>query len=287
MNISFIGLGIMGSRMAANLIKHGNKISVYNRTKSKIDELGENAVAKDTPAEAVNEADVLITMLSTPAVVKKTALGESGFLNAMKKGALWIDSSTVNPSFSKSMAEEAKKRNVRFIDAPVAGSKIPAENAQLVFFAGGDKKDVEEVTPLLKTMGKMVIYSGENGSGAGMKMLVNMLLANSMIAFSEAVILGESIGFDKQFLFKTLMALPVTAPFCASKTAKMDKEDFSPEFPLQWMQKDLELASETAYECGAALPQLSTAKEIYALAKRQGMAELDMSAVYKFLKKKE
>jgi 3-hydroxyisobutyrate dehydrogenase/glyoxylate/succinic semialdehyde reductase len=249
--------------------------------------LGENALAKDSPADAAKDADVLITMLSTPAVVKETALGGKGFLDSMRKGSLWIDVSTVNPSFSKSMAEEAKKRNIRFIDAPVAGSKIPAENALLVFFAGGDKKDVDEVTPLLETMGKKVVYSGEHGKGASMKMIVNSLLANAMIAFSEAVILGESIGFGKQFLFDTLTALPVTAPFCASKTAKMDKEDFSPEFPLQWMQKDLELASITAYEHGAALPLLSASKEIYALAKRQGMAELDMSAVYKFLKKRE
>lgn len=287
MNISFIGLGIMGSRMAANLIKHGNKISVYNRTKSKIKALGVNAVPKDSPAGAGKDADILITMLSTPAVVKETASGKHGFLNSMKKGSLWIDVSTVNPSFSILMADEAKKRNIRFIDAPVAGSKIPAENGQLLFFAGGDKKDVEEVTPLLETMGKKVVYSGEHGKGTAMKMIVNSLLAHAMIAFSEAVILGESIGFEKQFLFDTLTALPVTAPFCASKTAKMDKEDFSPEFPLQWMHKDLELASVTAYEHGAALPLLSASKEIYALAKRHGMAELDMSAVYKFLKKKE
>ncbi|RPI19812.1 MAG: NAD(P)-dependent oxidoreductase [Ignavibacteriae bacterium] len=287
MNIAFIGLGIMGSRMASNLIKSGRRLNVYNRTKSKANGLGSNALVKDTPADAVKDAGVVFTMLSTPQAVKETALGENGFLNAMESGSIWVDSSTVNPSFTKLMAEEAKKRNVRFIDAPVAGSKIPAENAQLVFFAGGDKKDVDEVMHLLEVMGKKVVYTGANGTGASMKMIANTLLGQCMLAFAEAVLFGEALGFDKNFLFENLTSLPVTAPFCAAKTEKIDKEDFSPEFPLQWMQKDLELASETAYECNTALPSLSNTKELYALAKRQGMAEMDISAIYKFLKKSE
>lgn len=285
MNIAFIGLGIMGGRMAANLIKTGNIINVYNRTKSKAKELGKNASAKNSPAEAVKNADVVFTMLSTPQVVKDMALGKKGFLNAMEFGSIWVDSSTVNPAFTKQMADEAKKKHVRFVDAPVSGSKMPAEKAQLVFFAGGDKKDVDEVRPLLELMGKKVIFTGANGTGASMKMIVNAILAQSMLSFAEAVLFGEALGFDKQFLFENLISLPVTAPFCALKTEKIDKEEFSPEFPLQWMQKDLELASETAYEYGAALPSLSLTKELFALAKRQGMGEMDLSAIYKFLKK--
>jgi glyoxylate/succinic semialdehyde reductase len=157
MNIAFIGLGIMGSRMAANLIKSGNKLNIYNRTKGKVKELGNNAIAKDTPAKAVKDVYVVFTMLSTPRVVEDIALGKNGFLNAMEFGTIWVDSSTVNPAFSKRMSEEAKKRHVRFIDAPVSGSKIPAEKGQLIFFTGGDRKDIDEVIPILEVMGRKII----------------------------------------------------------------------------------------------------------------------------------
>lgn len=155
MKIGFIGTGIMGSRMAHNLLKNNFSLIIHNRTKEKADSLvKEGAQWKDSPLEVAKNADIIFTMLSEPETVKEVALGEKGFLSGMNKNSLWIDCSTVNPSFSKEMAKKSFEKGMRFMDAPVAGSKLPAEKGELIFFVGGTKKDFEEVKPLLEKMEK-------------------------------------------------------------------------------------------------------------------------------------
>ena len=192
MKIGFIGLGIMGSRMAENLRKKGHELVVYNRTKKKAEPLiAAGAVWAPTPADVAKQVSVLITMLAKPDAVAETALlGKYGFLNHLADNSLWIDCSTVNPSFSRLMASEAKQRRVRFLDAPVTGSRGPAEQAQLLFFVGGEKADLDEARPLLEAMGKAVHHIGNHGMGTSMKMVGNLILAQAMVAFSEAIVLG-------------------------------------------------------------------------------------------------
>ena len=285
MKIGFIGLGIMGSRMAENLRKKGHELVVYNRTKDKAQELLANgAVWADSPAEVAKHVNILFTMLSKPDAIAEVALlGKRSFLDKLLPNSLWVDCSSVNPSFSKLMAIEAKERKVRFLDAPVAGSKGPAEQAQLLFFVGGDDADVAVAKPLLECMGKAVYHIGGHGMGSAMKMVNNIMLGQAMVAFSEALAFGESLGITKQSMFDTLASSPVMAPFLNFKRKKFEDGDFSVEFPLQWMHKDLHLASETAFETGAALPAANVVKEIYALAMKAGMAEQDFSVVYKVL----
>ena len=289
MKIGFIGLGIMGSRMAANLRKKGHELVVYNRTREKAqDLLAGGASWADSPAELAKRVNVLVTMLSKPDAVAEVALlGKRSFLETLMPNSLWIDCSTVNPSFSKLMAGEAKERSVRFLDAPVGGSKGPAEQGQLLFFVGGDAKDVEAAKPLLDCMGKAVFHVGGHGMGSAMKMVNNILLGQAMVAFSEALAFGESLGMSKQAMFDTLSASPVMAPFLNFKRQKMEKGDYSAEFPLQWMHKDLHLAAETAYETGAALPCANVAKELFALAMREGLGDQDLTAVYTVLSRKK
>ena len=281
MEITFIGLGIMGSRMAKNLIKKGFKITVWNRTKDKADELVKSgAVWGITLSDAVKNCDVLFTMLSTPQAVESLA---PEFLGVMKKNSLWVDCTTVNPSFSKKMNSLAKEHEIRFLEAPVAGSKIPAENAQLVIYTGGNKNDLEQVRLMLEAVSKAVIHVGGTGMGSAMKIVNNVLLASAMVSFSEALILGESLGLSKEMIFDTLGNSVVAAPFVNLKKKKIIDNNFEPEFPLQWMHKDLQLASEEGYKNGIALLLANSLKEIYSLAKSYGMSEEDMSAVYKFL----
>lgn len=287
MNIGFLGLGIMGSRMATHLIKAGYALTVWNRSADKAGPLVESGARQAaTPAEAAQGKDVVISMLSTPTAVEATALGPQGFLDAMQPGALWMDSSTVNPSFSRRMAEQAASRGVHFIDAPVAGSKVPAANAQLLFLVGGDAADVEKARPLMEKMGRGVVHAGGTGSGASFKMVFNVLLGQSMLAFSEALLLGESLGLSREQLFDVLTGSIVVAPSATSKRAKIEAGDYEAEFPLRWLQKDLELASITAYEHGLAMPSENVAKAIYAMAARAGYAEQDLSAIYAFLSQK-
>lgn len=289
MKIGFIGLGIMGSRMAANLLKKGHELIVHNRTRDKAQPLLDQGAAwAGSPAEVAKQINIVFTMLSKPDAVAEVALiGKHAFLGTLKPNSLWVDCSSVNPSFSKLMAIEAKERKVRFLDAPVAGSKGPADQAQLLFFVGGDSKDVDEAKPLLDCMGKAVYHIGGHGMGSAMKMVNNIMLGQAMVAFSEALVFGESLGITKQAMFDTLASSPAMAPFLNFKRKKLEQNDFSVEFPLQWMHKDLHLAAETAYETGAALPCANVTKEIFALALRDGLGEQDFTAVYKVLSGKK
>jgi len=289
MKIGFIGFGIMGSRMAANLLKKGHDLIVHNRTKDKAQPLLDQGAAwAASPAELGSRVNILFTMLSKPDAVSEVALsGKDAFLGTLKPDSLWIDCSSVNPSFSRLMSSAAKERKVRFLDAPVAGSKGPAEQAQLLFFVGGDSRDVDEAKPLFECMGKAVYHIGRHGMGSAMKMVNNILLGQAMVAFSEALVFGESLGITKQAMFDTLASSPVMAPFLNFKRKKLEQNEFSVEFPLQWMHKDLHLAAETAYETGAALPCSNVTKEIFALAIREGLGEQDFTAVYKVLNEKK
>lgn len=287
MHVGFIGLGIMGSRMAANLLADGHDLVVHNRTKAKAETLtADGARWADTPAAAARDADVLITMLAHPDAVRATATGPDGFLDALRPQTIWMDCSTVNPSFSHAMAAAAQERDVRFIDAPVAGTKGPAAEGALLFLAGGDSDDLDDVRVLINAMGRSVYHMGGVGKGTSAKMLVNLLLAQAMVAFSEALVLGQALGFSRDQLFEMLIGGPVVPPFVQGKRPKLENNSYEADFPLKWMQKDLHLAAQTAYEQGVAVPLSSVAEEIYALAARHGFSESDFSAIYAFLAQK-
>lgn len=289
MNIGFLGLGIMGSRMAANLITAGHTLSVWNRSVEKAESLQAlGAQVTASPAEAVAEKDVVISMLSNPEAVEQTALGPGGFLDRMKAGALWMDSSTVNPTFTHRMAEEAKQRNIHFVDAPVSGSKEAAGKGQLLFMVGADEEDLNLLRPLLEVMGRGYVHVGPVGMGASLKMVNNMMVAEAYLAFIEGMLLAETQGISRERFFEifTGPSAAVVAPLALGKRAKIETGDYTADFPLQWMQKDLHLASVTAYEQGLALPSANAAKEVFMLAERAGLGEEDFSAVLKLLSQK-
>ena len=284
MKTGFIGLGIMGSRMAKNLQNQGFELIVHNRTKKKAEELlALGALWADSPATVAAQSDVLITMLSTPEAVKTVALGKDGFLEHMAPGTLWVNCSTVNPSFTQELAQAAGEKQIRFLDAPVAGTKGPAGQGTLVFLLGGEAKDIEACTPLLEAMGSKSIHVGACGMGSAMKMLINLLLGQAMTAFSEAMVLGQAMGLSQEALFNTLLETPVSAPFLKNVRAKMEQENYEANFPLRLMQKDLHLACLTAYEHGVSLPTVNATKESFALAAQHGLANQDFSAIYHFL----
>lgn len=286
--IGFIGLGIMGSRMASNLQKAGHSLIVYNRTKEKANNLLDlGAKWADNPKEVAQNVDILITMLSTPEIVKEIALGSKGFLSSLKDNSIWMNCSTVNPSFTKDMDAIAKKHRVRYLDAPVAGTKTPAENGELLFLVGGDSASVNETKFLLDIMGKKALHLGKVGMGAAMKMLINQLLGQSMVAFAEALVMGEAMGLEKEILFNVLLNTPVVPPVMSAIRTKLENSDYETNFPLKWIQKDLHLSTICAYEQNVALPNLTITKEIYAQAKQHGYGDLDFSAVYEFLNLKK
>src|SRR5437660_8519850 len=285
MKIGFIGLGIMGSRMAANLQKHGHSLVVFNRTREKAEPLvAEGATWADSPAALALQAEVIFTMLAHPDAVEEAALGEDGFLRYPQPGQMWIDCSTVNPSFSRNMAVEAKAQGVGFLGAPVTGSKGQAELAKLTFWVGGETGDLETYRPLLECMGNRIVHCGGPGTGASLKMVMNQLLGTTMAVFAEGLILGESLGLSREVLFEALLGGPAAAPFLALKRERIENGNYEPaDFPLRWLQKDLHLAAVSAYETGAAMPLTNAAKELYRLAIRAGRGSEDFSAIYDYL----
>jgi 3-hydroxyisobutyrate dehydrogenase/glyoxylate/succinic semialdehyde reductase len=284
MNIGFIGMGIMGSRMAMNLLAAGNNLTINNRTREKAQALlDKGAKWADTPAALASSVDVLFTMLSTPEAVKAVATGQNGFLQAMPKDTLWVNCSTVDPDFARQMAGLAEAQNIGYLDAPVAGTKGPAESGDLVFLVGGDSGNVDRCQPFFDCMGKKTVYLGDAGMGSSMKMLFNLMLGFTMEAYSETLVLGEALGFSKEDIGKVLLDAPVTAPFVKLKHPLIAENNFEEHFPLCWMRKDLHLAADAAYSSGVALPALNLIKEIYGLAEKQGLGRKDFAAVYQFL----
>ena len=285
MKIGFIGLGTMGSRMADNLLKHGHSLVVYNRTRAKADPLvAEGAKWADSPAALAAQVEIIFTMLARPDIVEQAALDKDGFLSRLEKGRIWVDCSTVDPSFSKKMAAEAQARGVRFVGAPVTGSKIPAAQAKLIFWVGGDAADLEACRPLLECMGNRIVHCGGQGMGASLKMVMNQVLGTAMAAFAEGLVLGESLGLSREVLFDALFNGPAAAPFVAVKRERIEAGNYGQaDFALRWLQKDLHLAAVSAYESGVAMPLTNVAKELYRLAIREGHGDEDISAIYGYL----
>jgi 3-hydroxyisobutyrate dehydrogenase-like beta-hydroxyacid dehydrogenase len=282
MKIGFIGLGYMGSRMAMNIVKNQYELIVYNRTKEKARELVQNgARLAENPSELAKEVDIIFSMLANPEAVEKLALSKEGFLNSLKKGSIWVDCSTVNPSFSVKMAKLSNEKAINFLDAPVAGSIIPAEKGELVFLVGGDEAILDQCKPIIECMASKILYLGSNGKGTSMKMVINTMLAFGMVGFSEAMSLGRSLEIDPNTLMDVLLSSAVCPPFLSYKKEIISKEDYDKtQFPLKWMRKDLVLATKSAYETGIALPVTNLVKEMFALASERGFAEKDFSAIY-------
>ncbi len=271
----------MGSRMASNILEAHKALLVFNRTKAKAKSLLESGAEwVETPGELAERSDVVFTMVSNNGAIESLAFGEKGFLKHMRKGTLWVDCSTVNPSFSILEAQEAGKNGIRFLDAPVSGSTMPAEKGELVFLAGGEKKDLEEIQDILSLMGKKTHFLGKHGMGTSMKMVVNSLLGQAMAAYSEAAALAKNLGLSMEDLENVLHEGPLVPAFIPYKHKKLLDHDHETEFPLKHMHKDLFLASYEAYTHNLALPLLNAVKELYGQTKEKGKGDKDFSEIF-------
>lgn len=282
MKIGFIGLGLMGSRMASCLQGEGISLSVYNRSKDPYEAFDDQVEKHTTADQCVKDSDVVFTMLSTIEVIEEVALGQHGFLKSMKQGSIWIDCSTVSPSFSRLCGKQANQMGVKFVEAPVAGSTGAAAAGQLVFLVGGEDSVVNIVTPLLNLMGKKVMTTGVVGSASAAKLLINYALASAMMNLAEIVTAGKSMGLSNDFLFDQLPQFPVIAPFLQFKAPKLINGDFSPEFPLEWMVKDINLLVQTI-DSEYHLPMIEPLLASFMAGMKNGQSREDFSSVIKTL----
>ena len=282
MRVAFLGLGIMGRGMAANLAKAGHEVTVWNRTPGKDVEGGRLAV---TPAEAATEAEVVWMCVSDTEAVKQVLFGENGVEQSLREGMIVVDSSTISPFAEKEFAARVRQRGADYVDAPVTGSKIAAESGQLIFMVGGEAATIERLQPLFHAMGKDVKFMGELGQGQGTKLAMNLMIALIYEGFAEALVLAEKLGVDPEKLLGLIQASMVRSGVVDYKAPFVLRRDFSPNFPLRLMHKDIRLMLDAARELRVKLPALETVEEIYDVAAEEGLNDLDYAATLTLLEK--
>ncbi|MFN4008527.1 MAG: 3-hydroxyisobutyrate dehydrogenase [Pannonibacter sp.] len=290
--IAFIGLGNMGGPMAANLAKAGHQVTGFDLSedaKARLVAAGGKAVA--TVAEAVTGAEVVVSMLPAGKHVRSVYTGPDGVIANAPKGALLIDSSTIDVDSARAVAEAAKAAGMPMVDAPVSGGVGGAAAGTLTFMVGGEPDAFERAKPILSAMGKTIIHAGGAGTGQAAKICNNMILGISMVAVSEAFVLAERLGLDAQKLFDISSTssgqcwsltsyCPVPGPVATSPANR----DYQPGFAAQMMLKDLKLAQEAAQSSGAATPLGAQAAALYAMFCNSGHADMDFSGIVKYLR---
>ncbi|MGO9590901.1 MAG: NAD(P)-dependent oxidoreductase [Candidatus Acidiferrales bacterium] len=284
-NVGFIGLGLMGKPMAQNLLRAGFPLTVWNRTKSKADDLVRaGAKLAENPREVAAHSEVLITIVSDPPALEEVLFG-SGALEALRKGTILIDSSTVSPDTDRRVAAACAERGVDFLDAPVTGGTWGAEKGELVFMVGGDAKVLDRAKPVLEAMGKRFFLLGQNGAGQTVKLGMNLLLALEIDAWAESLALVTKAGVPAERLIEVMQSSMGHARLLDVKTPLMLRDEYPASFPLRLMHKDLRLALELAREHGTRLPAAEAAYATYTAVKDASKDDPDFAAVARFWKK--
>lgn len=280
-NVTVLGTGAMGSRMAENLLKAGHAVTVWNRSPEKTAPLVKaGAVAARMPAEAVKEATFVISIVRDDEASRDVWLdAESGALAAMPKDAIAIESSTLTVGWAQELAGICRQQGVDFIDAPVSGSRPQAEAAQLVYLVGGEPKTVEAATPLLMAMGSAVHHAGPAGSGAALKLMVNGMLGVQVAALGELLGFVEKLGVDREKAADIFAVTPVCSPIAKMAASGMVAESFAPMFPVELIEKDFGYIANVAETHGAKVPMAEAAHRIFSTAMERGDADLNMTAV--------
>jgi 3-hydroxyisobutyrate dehydrogenase-like beta-hydroxyacid dehydrogenase len=282
LNVGFIGLGIMGQPMAQNVVKGGYNVTVYNRSNEKTKPLSKaGATVASTPKALAEAADVIILMLAGPEAIDAVLEGPEGLMAGMKTGQTLVNMSTVSPQYSKQLADKLTAKSAVAVDAPVSGSRKPAEEGALVILAGGPKDKVTKLEPLFMCMGKKVVYCGDAGQGSSMKMAVNLLLGIMAAGICEAVNLGQKCGLDTATMLETMLAGPMGCALFEFKKPMLIDDSLSAQFPLKHMTKDIRFALQTADENGAMAPIGHTVFQLYRQSMGQGLADMDFAAVKK------
>lgn len=276
----------MGNPMVKHLLKAGYKVNVYNRTKEKAADLvamGCNWF--DTPAELAANADVIVTIIGFPKDVEECYFGEQGIFKTLKPGSLLIDMTTTKPSLAIKIAEEAGKKGVEFIDAPVSGGQVGAINGTLSIMIGGKKEVVDRVLPMFEVFGKNMVYQGKVGAGQHTKMCNQITIAGTLIGVCEGLVYGAKAGLNLNTMLESISkgaagcwSLDVLAP-------KIVKGDYSPGFSIDNFVKDLSIALEEAEAMNLSLPGLALVKQLYLTVKAMGKGSSGNQGLYLALEK--
>jgi 3-hydroxyisobutyrate dehydrogenase-like beta-hydroxyacid dehydrogenase len=285
MRAAFIGLGIMGSRMAANLRRAGHDLTVFNRTRATADawtsEHGATVAA--TPAEAAAGAELVITMVVDGPQVEDVLLGQGGAAEGAAAGLLFLDMSTIAPTHSRRIGAALAERGLRFMDAPVTGSSPKAEDGTLTIMAGGEAEDFERARPLFEAMGELVVHVGALGDGEMLKLINNAVAAVNTAAVGEALLVARRTGVDLDALERVMGAGSGSSAMLALKAEPMRRHDYTTLFKLEHMLKDVRLCLEEGEAAGVPFEFAALTREILTAAAGRGLGGADFAALIEVL----
>lgn len=283
--IGFIGLGIMGGRMALNLLRAGYSLTVYNRTQEKTQPVAKaGASVAGSPAEVAQNSEVVITMVSDSAALQSVVLGPGGVLEGLQPDAVLIDMSTVDPKVSRQIAEAVRAKGGHMLDAPVSGSTLLAEQGTLSIMVGGEESIHEQVRDVLLKMGNRTTHVGPNGAAASLKLAVNIIIGVTMQVLAESVVLAERAGVPPEIAVEVLSNSAVASPFLKYKAPQLLQPLGATAFTANMMQKDFTLALQMAREVSVPLPATAAANEVLTMARGLGLGEQDFASVVTVLK---
>jgi 3-hydroxyisobutyrate dehydrogenase-like beta-hydroxyacid dehydrogenase len=284
--ISYLGLGTMGSGMAANLLKAGYKLTVWNRNVEKCEPFArKGARVANSPTDAARDVDLVMYMLSNDQAVEDVVFGANGILSGINEGQIAIDMSTVLPATSLREQGAYAKHGAYFLDAPVFGSKSESANAKLWIMAAGNQAVFEKVKPVLEHLGQTVHYFGKNGNAAAMKLVGNLIVALELEALAEGLVLAQKAGLDLNTVMEVVKVADFRSPLLVSNGQNILKRDFSPSFVLKLMLKDADLIKKFGNSLQSPIPALRVVEKNLAAAVALGFGTENASALIKALEK--
>jgi 3-hydroxyisobutyrate dehydrogenase len=281
--IGFVGLGLMGSRLTQRLHLAGWQVQAWNRSSGPADVLRRKGVLiAPSLADLVDRSDVVLSSLANDEAVHTVYFGKGGVFSAAKRGTIILEMSTISPELSRLLHRQACTLGIRILDLAVSGSTPAVEAGTITLLAGGDQKTFEQCTPIYESIAKQWFLMGPGSSGVQMKLVVNLLLGLDMQAIAEAVSLGEHLKIDRNVLLDVLARTAVIPPAFVGKFQKIKNGDYSPEFPLRLMSKDMDLAMNAARSSGAVLPAATAAQSVLA-SNIAANGDLDLAAITPFV----
>jgi 3-hydroxyisobutyrate dehydrogenase-like beta-hydroxyacid dehydrogenase len=277
--VGFIGLGLMGSRLVRRLDSFGWRIRAWNRSPKPADEINKWGIAiAPSIADLAADSDVIVSSLANDAAVRSVYLDNGGVFSSAEQGTVILEMSTISPELSRDLHREARTKGISFLDVAISGSTPAVDAGTVTLLGGGDPDTFEQCVPIFESIARQWFLIGPGSSGVQMKLVVNLLLGLDMQAIAEAVSLGEHLQIDRNVLLDVLSKTAVIAPAMAGKIRKIRDNDYSPEFPLRLMSKDMNLVMDAAGKSGADLPAASVAQSVLA-SNVVASGDLDLSAI--------
>ncbi len=284
--LGFVGLGVMGSRIAKRLIDAGHSVVGYNRTRSKAQWLLDQGMAwADCPRAVAEASDIIFSMVTNTEALESIAEGDDGVLAGLSAGKIYVDMSTVSPAFSQALAKKAEAKGAAMLDSPVSGSVITLEEGKLTLMVGGDASVFEKVKPILLDIGPRATHVGKNGLAVTMKIATNLSLAVQMVAFSEGVLLAEKSGIPRETAVDVLVNSVIASPMVKYRGPFVLGQPDEAWFNVNMMQKDMNLALELGRQVDVPMPTTSITNEFLTAARGMGLVDKDFAIVFEVLER--